>query len=262
MEKLRGLGVLVTRPEQQAEPLCRLLRDEGARAWKFPGLAIVEDPAGQRAIAQLANQSAPDLLVFVSANAVRFARSLLRSWPAVATAAIGPATAQALHQLGHPPRIVPTAGFDTDSLLADSRLLRLNGQRVILLKGSGGRERLAAQFRKRGADLLELALYQRIPPTPTPKALDELAHLFAAEALQAVTITSLDLAEHLLAALTADLREKFATLCWLVPSQRVAAGLRDRQSRAELLIADSAEDHDLVAALAGWWTSRERGQHH
>jgi uroporphyrinogen-III synthase len=259
MAKLRGLGILVTRPEPQAEPLCRLLRGEGARAWKFPGLEIVEDPQGRRLLAE-ASAVAPDWLIFVSANAVRFAQPLLRRWPTVATAAIGPATARALRHLGHPVRIVPDAGYDTDSLLADARLQSLAGKSVILVKGAGGRERLARELRRRGAELRELALYRRTVPAPAPKALAELSHLFAADALQVATMTSLDLVDNLLAALPPDLRAELAKLRMLVPSERIAAALRERSIGSELIVADSAEDHDLVVALANWWR-RDRTHH-
>jgi hypothetical protein len=39
---------------------------------------------------------------------------------------------------------------------------------------------------------------------------------------------------------------------WLVPGERVAAGIRARGVAAPLLRAASAEDQDLVSALLRW----------
>ena len=48
------------------------------------------------------------------------------------------------------------------------------------------------------------------------------------------------------------LGDEFERVHWLVPGERIAAGLRERGLSAPLLQAESAEDHDLVAALVRW----------
>ena len=46
MLALQGVGVLVTRPEQQAMPLCRLLEMQGASTLRLPAVEI--KPIGNR----------------------------------------------------------------------------------------------------------------------------------------------------------------------------------------------------------------------
>ena len=41
MSALHGVGVLVTRPEQQATPLCRLLEAEGALTLRLPAMLLL-----------------------------------------------------------------------------------------------------------------------------------------------------------------------------------------------------------------------------
>ena len=65
---LSGLGVLVTRPKDQAEPLCRLIEAAGGRALKLPGLVIA--PATDSAAARRLLAADSDLLIFISRNAV------------------------------------------------------------------------------------------------------------------------------------------------------------------------------------------------
>jgi uroporphyrinogen-III synthase len=67
-----------------------------------------------------------------------------------------------------------------------------------------------------------------------------------------ITATSLEIASNLLDIATPELRREFESVHWLVPGGRVAAGVRERGLTAPLVQADSAEDHDLVAALVRW----------
>jgi uroporphyrinogen-III synthase len=73
--------------------------------------------------------------------------------------------------------------------------------------------------------------------------------------VQVITATSLEIAGNLLRLATPALRREFERAHWLVPGERIAAGLRERGLSSPLLQADSAEDHDLVAALVRWRSS-------
>ena len=77
MAPLSGVGVLVTRPELQAMPLCRLLEAQGASTLRLPAVEI--KPLGdRRALAmRLGALESFDVIIFTSANAVRFGASFL-----------------------------------------------------------------------------------------------------------------------------------------------------------------------------------------
>ena len=53
MAALHGLGVLVTRAEQQAMPLCRLLETEGASTLRLPAIEIKAVGNRRETMAQL-----------------------------------------------------------------------------------------------------------------------------------------------------------------------------------------------------------------
>jgi len=74
-------------------------------------------------------------------------------------------------------------------------------------------------------------------------------------AVQVITATSLEIAAHLLDMATPALRREFERVHWLLPGDRIAADVRARGLSAPILRADSAEDHDLVAALMRWRSS-------
>ena len=100
MPALSGLGVLVTRPEFQAMPLCRLLEAQGATAFRLPAIEI--RPFGERDEIRASVEPLQDfdLIIFLSANAVRFGATLLDQRRDLHLAAVGPATLRALNQAG------------------------------------------------------------------------------------------------------------------------------------------------------------------
>jgi uroporphyrinogen-III synthase len=82
-----------------------------------------------------------------------------------------------------------------------------------------------------------------------------LAAHFTAGAIDVITVTSVDIANGLLELASPAMRREFDRVPWVAPSTRVASALRERGVRAPLLMADSAQDHDLVAAIARWRSS-------
>lgn len=252
MLALHGVGVLVTRPRQQAGALCRLLEAQGAAAFRFPALEI--KPLGERRAlaAQLGALEDFDLIVFLSANAVRFGATLLEQKRELPLAAIGPATSRALNQAGYRVALQPAGGFDTESLLRHPRLEHLAGNRILLVKGSGGRELLQEELARRGALVAIADVYRRERPNPSTGELSALEALFAEGAIQVVTATSAETADYLLDLVTPALRGELGRAAWVVPSERVATRLRDHGVSAPLLVAESAEDQHLVAAVVRW----------
>jgi len=255
MPPLRGVGVLVTRPELQAMPLCRLLETQGASTLRLPAVEI--RPCGdRRALAvQLGAFESFDLIIFTSANAVRFGASLLAQKRDLTLAAIGPATARALNLAGYRVAVQPVGTTDSEGLLRHPRLEHLAGRRILLLKGSNGRQLLEQELTRRGAQVVQADLYQVVPATPSAATLAAVLERFRSGEIQVITATSLSLGGSLLDMATPELRREFDRVHWLVPGARIAAGLRERRLMAPLLQAESAEDQDLVAALIRWRSS-------
>lgn len=257
MLPLSGLGVLVTRPETQAMPLCRRLEALGALTSRLPAIEI--RPLAARGGSETAIDAALryDLIVFVSANAVRFGAALLDQRRDLTLAAVGPATLRALNQAGYRVAINPGDGFDTEGLLAHPRLLQPAGQRVLIIKGEGGRELLESELARRGAVVTTASVYTRQRATLSAARAESLAEEFAAGALSVVTATSAEIGQSLLAmgaaypALLAGLQRCH----WLLPSARIADVLQAEGLRAPLLLATSAEDQALVDALLRWRAS-------
>ncbi|MFI4890141.1 MAG: uroporphyrinogen-III synthase [Steroidobacterales bacterium] len=257
MPALPGLGVLVTRPELQATPLCRLLEAQGANPIRLPAIEI--RPFGTRDAIRASVEPLDkfDLIIFLSANAVRYGAPLLDQRRDLNLAAVGPATLRALNQAGYRVPIVPAERFDSEGLLAHPRLQNLTGQRVLTIRGSGGREILEQVLEQRGAAVTACAVYERLRSDPGEARLAELEQQLQDDVVHVIIATSLEIVESLLAMGSARpaLLSAFSRPHWLVPSQRVAIGARALGLAAPLLVAASAEDQALVDALARWRSS-------
>ncbi len=251
---LRGLGVLVTRPAHQAEPLCRLIEQHGGVAIRYPTLAIGPPPdlVLTTARARLARLADYDLAIFTSVNAVNGALPLIREQgdavpPGLEIAAIGAATARALAGQGIAPCLQAANEATSEGLLALDRLqsTHINGQRVLMVRGVGGRTLLADTLRDRGARVEHAVVYQRQRPLLDPEPVLE---CWARGAIGAVTVTSDESLRNLFDMLGAAGQD------YLRATPLIVVSARTRQTAAEygcrhLLLAQDASDAALTAVL-------------
>jgi len=256
MARLTGVGVLVTRPEHQAHHLCRLIEAEGGSAVLFPALEIrpVSDRPALRAMVGPVDRYG--LIVFVSANAVRFGGDLVGQRRDLRIAAIGRATAQALNTSGLRVSIIPKGGSDSEALLASSELQHMAGQRVLIVRGRGGRELLGDTLAARGAEVVYAEVYERQPAHPSRETLGEIEELWRHGGVNVYTATSSELLESLVGLVTPRCRELMDSTAMLTGAPRVA----DRAARLGLgspvILAEAPDDEALVEALVRWKEKR------
>jgi uroporphyrinogen-III synthase len=183
---------MVTRPAPLNQTLRRMIATEGGRAIAFPVLEILAPRDPQRAGALMRRLGEFQMAIFVSRNAVQGALELLRSQGlalpgGLRLAAIGRATAAALERAGYPVHIVPDRGYTSEALLAEAPMRHLGGQRVMILRGEGGRTLLGERLRARGTKIVYAELYRRGLPDLTP---EEIVNAFRSQPLHLITVTS------------------------------------------------------------------------
>lgn len=246
---LRGCGVLVTRPAGQAETLCDLIQSAGGRPIPFPTLEIVPVAEPDRA-RRLLLQSW-DLLVFVSRNAVELALDLVRDIPQAGTwpearmlAAVGGSTAALLEAAGRAPNLVPTERFDSETLLALPGLADMAGQRVLIVRGEGGRAHLGEVLRERGAEVHYAEVYRRVCPQVDPRGLIRRWH----SEVQALTATSDEVLLNLQRILGPEGLPLAVATPLVVISQRTAETARGIGYRT-VRVAQRAEDRAILETL-------------
>ncbi len=242
---LGGKGVLVTRPAAQAAGLCHLIEQAGGRAIPFPTIEILPSAHPEPARGLLAEPW--DLLIFVSRNAVEQALPLLpatRLPSGPELGAVGAATAKALAEADRPPDLVPSEGYDSESLLALPRLADMRGRRVLIVRGEGGRPLLGDTLAARGAEVAYAEVYRRALP-----GADAASLLIRWDSdVQLVTATSGEVLDNLCTLLGEEGRERLLATPLAVVSERTAAAAR-ALGFPRVEIAERATDEDLLAAL-------------
>lgn len=172
------LRILVTRPLSQAHGLVERLNSFGLDAHALPLITIEPVPdvfQVQQLVAALKNL---DMIIFVSPNAVQqFIQAASRQswgWPDdVRVGGLGPGTVQALldsglglEQITAPP--AQGQQFDSEALWNELAKQGWSGRRVMIVRGDGGRDWLASQFRAAGSQVSFVQAYTRTLPAWTP----------------------------------------------------------------------------------------------
>lgn len=256
---LAGIGVLVTRPAAQADELCALIEAAGGRALRFPTLAISPAPDTAAANAALAALEDCDLVLFVSANAVDQALVLrpAADWPSgLRYAALGSGTVRALARHGLTAQFVAPPPNDSEALLALPQLQDLSGQRILIVRGVGGRELIGETLRTRGADVIYAEVYQRSRPDSDTR---DILMAWARDAVDVMTVTSVAALRNLVAMLGDALGARLLSTPLVVISARMvqeALALGFTGPR----LAASAGDAALVAEVIAWRRATTAGE--
>ena len=241
---LTGIRVLVTRPEPQASRLCQSIQERGGVAYNCPMIDITPlQPA-----LPLAEWRRYDWLIFVSANAVRFALDVgMRPMADVRIAAIGPATAKVLEKAGFPVTCQAPAPYTSESLLTVPALREVAGQKLLIVKGQGGRELLQETLRDRGAEVSVAEVYRRT--CPRQQAVERL-HQVLSENITVVTATSGEILANLIKAAN-GMTGRLLQLPIVVVSERLA-DLARIKGFTHIIIAASASDMAILKAIEQW----------
>jgi uncharacterized protein HemX len=239
---LQGRGIVVTRPAGQAERLASLLAAAGARPILFPAIEIEKLP--ERPLPRLEEL---DLVVFVSPTAVQCAFERIRG-ANIPLAAVGGGTRRALEALGARRVLAPGTGADTEALLKLPELHDVAGQRILIVRGEGGRELLGDTLLARGARIEYLECYRRLLPLADTAPLVE---AWDRGEVDALTVSSSAALDNLLTLLGAP---RLAGKPLFVNHARVAQHARET-GIAEVIVAGPG-DEEMAEGLVAYFASR------
>lgn len=257
---LAGIGVLVTRPREQAQRLAGLVAQAGGVPVLFPALEI-QPPGDTGALNQLIDRLDEfQWAVFISPTAVDKAMNLVRArrpWPEqLRIAAVGKGSARALRQFGFQHVLVPERGADSEALLELPEMKAVAGSKLVIFRGEGGRELLGKTLAERGAAVTFAECYRRSAPN-----LDvaPLLQCWARGGVGAVTVTSRETLHNLF-----DLVGKLGQQ-WLRKTplftihERIAAAAREL-GVSQAIVA-GPDDEALVQGLIDWFNAGKQHEH-
>ena len=240
--RLSGLKILVTRPVDQAAHLARAIEQAGGVPLLLPLLQIlpVED---ERALhEQVARLADFDLAIFISPNAVQYGMAAIRGtlgfMPArTRVATIGMSSAKALREQGVSDVLVPSLRHDSEGLLDE--LKQVEGLRVMILRGDGGRELLGDTLKARSAQVEYATCYRRSKPDLDACGLQDIHP-------DALTVTSSEALLHL----GQIAKMQFGDIPLFVPHARIEE-LARKQGWIRVRLTGPG-DQGLLAGLLEW----------
>jgi uroporphyrinogen-III synthase len=258
MRTLNGRRVLVTRPREQAGVLMRLLRDGGGEPVLFPALEI-RAPANPEALqATMRDLANFDLAIFISPTAVEYGLRFATAagpWPQhIKVAAVGPGGSTALAAAGITDVIVPATRFDSEGLLDKlAKMTYLTYHKVLIFRGGGGRELLATELKRRGAEVTLAECYERTKPATDGAPL---IAMWREGKLDAITITSSEAVDNLVEMLGDAGRELLASTPVFAPHPRIIERAQWRGAlKAQLT---PAGDKGLVDGMQSFFAKATR----
>jgi uroporphyrinogen III methyltransferase/synthase len=169
---LYGKGVVVTRAREQASDSAALFEEMGANVIQFPTIEIKALDDYSLVRESIRNLAEYRMVIFTSVNGVRlFCEQLAacgldcRAFAGHIVAAIGPATAAALRDLGLTPDFVPQK-YVAESIAEGLKTFcgeSLVGMPVLLPRAREARDVLPDTLRAAGAQVDVLPVYETVP---------------------------------------------------------------------------------------------------
>ena len=194
MKPLAGRKILITRARHQAQSLASALEEKGATVVAIPAIEIIPPDSYDALDVGLWNAKKYQWLVVTSVNGAEVLAERLgalklpiAALEAVKVAAIGPATARALGELGLHVDEVPKLAIAES--LVESLRDKVRGKNVLLVRAKVARDVLPEELRNAGASVDVVDAYQTVVPATSA---DDLRLLFAAPSRMpdVVTFTS------------------------------------------------------------------------
>ncbi len=249
---MTAVNVLLTRPAQQSKGLIELIRAQNWHAILFPVIEIKPMADKSRISAILNRLSSYDLAIFTSSNAAEYfcRQTTGTALPAtVKIAAVGRASAIALATQGLKASIVPEGRFTSEGLLQHPALQTASGQKILIVRGQGGRPWLAEQLQLRGAEVEYIEVYRRV--LPEHPALQTLAQFeqIAAKELAVIVCTSNEGIDNLMKLAAKEIQEKLMTTPLVVLSTRMEQHARQAGFGNGVFVADNATDKAIVETI-------------
>jgi uroporphyrinogen-III synthase len=267
--------VVITRPEAQAAVWSEQLQALGFNCARLNLLEIspvFEDDKIRAIKNKILDFDLYQKVIFVSQNAVEYGMDWLEDyWPQLPMGidyfAVGATTAKKLASYGVAVQdlaVSASGGMTSEDLLSAEHLQNVDGEKILIFRGCGGRGHLAEELRKRGAWVDYCELYERGLPKVAREQLLQLSSV--AESSTAQIVLSLHSGESLqnLLSVLAQLppAQQEQTRTWmhgqlsLVPSQRIveaaqAAGFK------RIICAENATDNAMTAALLNYCRTQE-----
>ena len=233
--------ILITRPVGQHVAFAAHCSTLGLNVAHLPCLHI-EPVINEHLSTGLINNTGS--VLFTSKNAVINAhKQCPLPWSNTLVHAIGPATSAALSALNQPVQWLPKAPYNSESYLQEAE--KLPPQKLVIIKGIGGRSLVSEQLTTLGWQVQSVEVYRRSIPVVEPQYIAEIMRHSTPDF---ISITS-DEALQNLKVLTHDYWDRLRSLPLIVNSERCATLAKTMGFTQPVLVATSAGDEGQIAQI-------------
>ena len=255
LSSLSNVTFWLTRPGGAHGELAQRLEQLGARVLSVPALEIralpADHPAMRSAVARLQHLQQYRHIIFISGNAVVHGMALVeryrRQWPPNSRCyAMGKTTARMLAGHGIQARQPLGPEMNSEALMALPELQSLAGDKVLIVRGVGGREWLCQALAARGAEVDYLETYQRLKSDTLPS---ELSRQIGAGAIDFLLAASGETVTIIVELVAAGLQGALMDIAIVVPGQRVADIARQAGFKWVIMAANAGDDAMIEAIL-------------
>lgn len=259
--------VVITRLEAQADVWAADLQALGFSSRHLPLLelrALVDERQTRAIKNKILDFDLYQKVIFVSQNAVEYGMDWLDEyWPQLPMGieyfAVGATTAKKLASYGVAVTdlaVSESGGMTSEDLLCAPALQNVNGEKILIFRGLGGRGHLAETLRERGAAVDFCEIYERLIPAAALTQVQQLAIDVATQTNQQLIIAvhsgeSLQNLLALVAMLDNSQPAGLKMLPILVPSVRIAAAA-ESAGFEKIISAENATDDAMSAALLNY----------
>lgn len=254
---LAGLTVVNTRPADQAKPLSELIATAGGAVINYPVIDIKPPSDPDHLQAQLDQLEKSSFAIFISANAVESGIEAMHGpqhWPDnVTIAAVGRATAAKCSALGLEASLVAPEPFNTEALLSLPEFQDLNGKKVKIFRGEGGRELLARALSDRGAEVEYVECYRRTMPDSNPT---DLYQCWDEKRVLLIVVTSNEGLQNLFNMVSENYRDDLLATTLVVISQRAIDKAKELGFKTVPVLTGNASNEAIMETIIGWYNKQ------
>ncbi len=222
---------------------------------RYPTVEIAAVDKSEKIAAMLADLQFTEIVIFTSVNAVAYAHAaapLPQLLPKdCRVLAVGPATANALQELGVE-ALVPNDEHSSQGLLALTALQGVAAKKIALVRGHGGLSTLPNTLRERGAELQIFNVYQRLIPADNAR----FRALFTLQSPQIISATSNETLSNLVTLVPVKTHAHLWPTPVIVNSERGEEYARTLGFSGAILRASPVGDQGQINTLKAWITQR------
>jgi len=252
---LQGKNILVTRPAGQADDLIASIAAAGGLAIHCPVIEIVALADSDNKHKQQCKQQFMELdrfqhVIFISTNAVKFGLQWIdQYWPQLPIDihwhGIGRSTTELLRDEGIPVNDKDAFGaMNSEALLLQPDLQQLSDQKVLIVRGVGGRDHLQQVLQQRQARVEYAECYRREIAQPST----DLAQQILRNGINTVCLNSGESVENFCQLAGSHQSPLIRGLLVVVPGDRVAEIARGKGFE-RVICADNASNQAMIAAI-------------